>query len=92
VDRDTHCLLSWDVVLTSSTEAMQACLERAPQAKQYYSDAFPLYDSSHRSMDFTSFQPFNQLRCLAKRLARTIGYVGGTCKALQMPHVFESNE
>lgn len=33
------------MVLTRSTEAMQACLERAPQAKQYYSDAFPLYDN-----------------------------------------------
>lgn len=45
MDRDTHCLLSWDGVLTRSSEAMQACLERAPQAKQYYSDAFPLYDT-----------------------------------------------
>lgn len=24
---------------------MQACLEKAPQAKQYYSDAFPVYDT-----------------------------------------------
>jgi len=24
---------------------MQACLERAPRAKQYYSDAFPVYDT-----------------------------------------------
>jgi IS1 family transposase len=24
---------------------MQACLERSPQAKQYYSDAFPVYDT-----------------------------------------------
>ena len=45
MDRDTHCVLSWDVVLTRSSEALQACLERAPQAKQYYSDAFPLYDT-----------------------------------------------
>lgn len=45
MDRDTHCVLSWAVVLTRSAEALQACLERAPQAKQYYSDAFPVYDT-----------------------------------------------
>lgn len=45
VDRDTHCVLSWDVVLERTTEALQACLERAPQARQYYSDAFPVYDT-----------------------------------------------
>jgi IS1 family transposase len=37
--------LSWDVVLERTSEALQACLERAPQAKQYYSDAFPVYDT-----------------------------------------------
>jgi len=35
VDRDTHCVSSWDVVLERTSEALQACLERAPQAKQY---------------------------------------------------------
>jgi IS1 family transposase len=45
VDRATHCVLSWDAVPQRSTEALQACLERAPQAKQYYSDAFPVYDN-----------------------------------------------
>ena len=45
MDRDTRCVLSWDVVLARTSEAMQACLERAPQAKQYYSDAFPVYDT-----------------------------------------------
>jgi hypothetical protein len=38
-------VLSWDVVAERTSEAMQACLERAPQAKQYYSDAFPVYDT-----------------------------------------------
>ena len=28
-----------------TSEALQACLERAPQAKHYYSDAFPVYDT-----------------------------------------------
>ena len=45
MDRDTRCVLSWDVVTERTSEALQACPERAPQAKQYYSDAFPVYDT-----------------------------------------------
>jgi IS1 family transposase len=45
VDRTTPCVLSWDVVSERTWEALQACLERAPQAKQYYSDDFPVYDT-----------------------------------------------
>ena len=45
MDRATHCVLSWDVVASRTSEALQACLEQAPQAKQYYSDAFPVYDT-----------------------------------------------
>ena len=45
VDRATRCVLSWDVVAERTSAALQACLERAPQAKQYYSDAFPVYDT-----------------------------------------------
>ena len=45
MDRDTHCVLSWDVVPQRTSEALQACVERAPQAKHYYSDAFPVYDT-----------------------------------------------
>lgn len=44
IDRDTHCVVSWDVVLERTSEALQACLEHAPQTRQYYSDAFPVYD------------------------------------------------
>ena len=33
------------MVLKRTSEAMQACLDRALQAKQYYSDAFPTYDT-----------------------------------------------
>jgi IS1 family transposase len=32
-------------VCNRTSEALQACLERAPQAKHYYSDAFPAYDN-----------------------------------------------
>jgi len=80
VDRDTHCLLSWDVVPTRSTEAMQACLEQAPQAKQYYSDAFPLYDNLYYGAPYEmrtdkketySVEAVNaDLRHYLKRLAR----------------------
>lgn len=37
--------MSWDVVKERTSEALQACLERAPQAKRYYSDAIPVYDT-----------------------------------------------
>jgi IS1 family transposase len=33
------------VVAERTSEALQACLDRAPQAKQYYSDAFAVYDT-----------------------------------------------
>jgi IS1 family transposase len=45
VDRATHCILSWDAVSERTSANFQTCLERAPQAKQYYSDAFPAYDT-----------------------------------------------
>ena len=45
VDRATRCVLSFDVVTERTSEALQACLEKALQAKQYYSDAFPAYDT-----------------------------------------------
>ena len=45
MDRDTRCLLSLDVVPARTSEALQACLDRAPQAQQYYIDAFPVYDT-----------------------------------------------
>ena len=80
MDRDTHCLLSWDVVHTRTTEAMQACLEQAPQAKQYYSDAFPLYDNLYYAAPYEirtdkketySVEAVNaDLRHYLKRLAR----------------------
>jgi len=38
-------VLSWDVVPERTSVALQACLERAPQARQYYSDPFPVYDT-----------------------------------------------
>lgn len=41
VDRDTHCILSWDVVVHRIAGAQQACLERATQVKQYYRGGFP---------------------------------------------------
>ena len=80
VDRATHCVLSWDAVPERTTEALQACLERAPQAKQYYSDAFPVYDNLYYGAPY-ELRPDKQetyaveavnadLRHYLKRLAR----------------------
>ena len=80
VDRDTRCVLSWDVVFERTTEALQACLERAPQAKRYYSDAFPVYDTLYYGAPYEmrtdkqetySVEVVNaDLRHYLKRLAR----------------------
>lgn len=80
VDRDTRCVLSWDVVAERSSEALQACLERAPRAKQYYSDAFPVYDTLYYGAPYEmrtdkqetySVEAVNaDLRHYLKRLAR----------------------
>lgn len=43
VDRDTRCIVGWDVVWMRSPDALQAMLDRSPQARQYYSDAFATY-------------------------------------------------
>ena len=52
VDRATRCVLSGDVVPERTSQALQACLERAPQAKQYYSDAFSVYDTLYYGAPF----------------------------------------
>ena len=80
VDRATHCLLSWDAVSERSTANLQACLERAPQARQYYSDAFPAYDNLYYGAPYEmrsdkketySVEAVNaDLRHYLKRLAR----------------------
>jgi len=80
VDRDTHCVLSWDVVLERTSDALQACLERAPQARQYYSDAFPAYNTLYYGAPYEmrtdkqetySVEAVNaDLRHYLKRLAR----------------------
>ena len=81
MDRTTHCVLSWDVVSQRTPEALQACLERAPQAKQYYSDAFPAYDTLYYGAPYElrtdkletySVEAVNaDLRHYLKRLARS---------------------
>ena len=52
MDRETRCILSWDVVRKRTKENMQACLDRALGAKQYYSDAFPIYDTLYYGAPF----------------------------------------
>lgn len=80
MDQDTRCVLSWDVVLERTSEALQTCLERAPQAKRYYSDAFPVYDTLYYGAPYEmrtdkhetySVEAVNaDLRHYLKRLAR----------------------
>lgn len=80
MDRATHCLLSWDVVSERSSQSLQVCLERAPQARQYYSDAFPAYDTLYYGAPYEmrkdkketySVEAVNaDLRHYLKRLAR----------------------
>ena len=56
VDRATRCIIGWDVVGERTTEVMQALLDRAPQAEQYFSDDFSTYHAlvyypgRHRAM------------------------------------------
>ena len=45
VDRATRCLVSWAVVWERTWEALQETSERAAPARQYYSDAFPTYET-----------------------------------------------
>lgn len=80
VDRATHCVLSWDAVNERSSANLQNCLERAPQARQYYSDAFPAYDTLYYGAPYEmrtdkqetySVEAVNaDLRHYLKRLAR----------------------
>ena len=80
MDRDTRCILSWDVVFERTSEALQACLERAPHAQHYYSDAFPVYDTLYYGAPYEmrtdkletySVEAVNaDLRHYLKRLAR----------------------
>jgi IS1 family transposase len=43
VDRNTHCIVGWDVVPERTEAVLQALLDRSPQANQYYSDEFSTY-------------------------------------------------
>lgn len=73
-------MLSWDVVSERTTENMQACLDGALGAKQYYSDAFPIYYTLYYGAPFElrtdkketySVEAVNaDLRHYLKRLAR----------------------
>ena len=80
VDRDTRCVLGWDVVFERTSQTLQACLESTPQARQYYSDALPVYDTLYYGAPYEmrtdkretySVEAVNaDLRHYLKRLAR----------------------
>lgn len=93
MDRETRCILSWDVVGKRTKENMQACLDRALGAKQYYSDAFPIYDTLYYGAPFElrkdkketySVEAVNaDLRHYLKRLARRSRSFSRTMQALK---------
>jgi IS1 family transposase len=68
------------VVVERTSENLQECLERAPQARQYHSDAFPIYDTLYYGAPYEmrtdkketySVEAVNaDLRHYLKRLAR----------------------
>ena len=43
MDRATHCVVSWAVLLDRTFEALQDLVDRAPRAQSYFSDGFPVY-------------------------------------------------
>lgn len=45
MDRDSHCIVGWTVVPDRTPEALQGMLDHSPQADQYYSEAFTLYQA-----------------------------------------------
>lgn len=45
MDRVSRCIVGWAVVPTRTPEALQAMLDRSPQAAQYYSDGYTLYEA-----------------------------------------------
>jgi len=45
VDRESRCIVGWDVLWERDNENMQALLDRSPQARLYYSDQFSTYDT-----------------------------------------------
>ena len=45
MDRDSRCIVGWTVVPARTPEALQAMLDRSPQADQYYSDGYTLYEA-----------------------------------------------
>jgi IS1 family transposase len=45
VDRASRCIVGWIAVPERTPEDLQAMLDRSPQADQYYSDAYTLYQA-----------------------------------------------
>lgn len=81
VDRESRCIVGWDVLDERDYDPMQPMLDRSPQATQYFSDAFSVYDTlvyypgQHRSLPDKS-QTYSveadnaELRHYVARLAR----------------------
>lgn len=45
VDRASQCIVGWAVLPERTADDLQAMLDRSPQAKHYYSDAYSVYQT-----------------------------------------------
>jgi len=82
VDRDTRCILGWEVLWDRTQAAIQSVVDRAPKAQWYFSDALDVYYSlwyhwgryatSEGKTDTYSVEADNaELRHYLARLARS---------------------
>lgn len=82
VDRDSRCILGWKVLWDRTQEAIQAIVDEAPKARQYFSDGFDVYyllwyhfgryEVSQGKSDTYSVEADNaELRHYLARLARS---------------------
>jgi len=94
VDRQTRCFLSCKVVWERTSQDIQAMVDNAPKAKQYYSDAFDVYEClwnhfgkytiSEGKTDTYSVEGDNaELRHYLARLARSSRYFSRCPHALK---------
>jgi insertion element IS1 protein InsB len=99
VDRQTRCIVGWALTPERSADVLQTMLDQALWAKQYFSDAFPLYQSAvyaglHRALhdksQTYSVEAVNaDLRHYLARLARASRCFSRAFHALQSAlHLF----
>jgi insertion element IS1 protein InsB len=94
VDRHTSCILAWAVATERSEALLQSLIDRAPQAKFYYSDLFATYRAllytpgihtpmPDKSQTYRVEGDNSELRHYLARLARKSRCFSRSCAALQ---------